>query len=228
MKYKRGGGFYAWKPAIIWETLQKNDDGDIVMYLDAGCTMQKSVEWSIYFRLLKKYDAICFQYNDEMPEWKKFGNTSTRIKYWTKKNTLLYLTEYFGNNAFYDFNKIWGGCLFVKGRNNTFIKQWLDITLKHPDLIMDPSTEEIKDQYTGFAFHKHDQSIITPLAYYDKNVLVLPETSETAGLGNVFVRASRIRAKDYKSFLILRIKFLLRKLLGDIFFDFCKNILKRK
>lgn len=222
MKYERGGGFYAWKPAIIWETLQKNDDGDIVVYVDAGCTMRKSVEWSVYFRLLKKYDTICFQYDDEMPEWKIFGNTSTHIKYWTKKNTLLYFTEYFGNNEFYDFNKILGGCLFVKGRNNAFIKQWLDITLKHPDLIMDPSTEEIKDQYAGFAFHKHDQSIITPLAYYNERVLVLPETSETCG-EDVFVFASRIRARNFRAYVVLRIKYRLRRILGNRLFECCKK-----
>ena len=38
MQYSRGGGYWSWKPAILNETLQRADDGDIVIYVDAGCT----------------------------------------------------------------------------------------------------------------------------------------------------------------------------------------------
>lgn len=41
MQYSYGGGYWAWKPFIIYETLQKFDDGDIVCYVDAGCTLKK-------------------------------------------------------------------------------------------------------------------------------------------------------------------------------------------
>jgi hypothetical protein len=116
-----------------------------------------------------------------------------------------------------------GGCLFIKGKSNSFVKNWLDFILKYPQLITDPTPEEMKDQIKGFAKHKHDQSLITGLAYYNHNVLVLPEISETCG-ENVFCFASRIRAKDFKEYLMLRSKYWLRKILGNYLVESIKHL----
>jgi hypothetical protein len=35
--HKRGFGWYAWKPYVIWHALQQCDDGDVVFYVDADC-----------------------------------------------------------------------------------------------------------------------------------------------------------------------------------------------
>ena len=49
MQFSYGGGYWAWKPWIIYDTLQKNEEGTIVCYVDAGCTLKKGIEWSLYF-----------------------------------------------------------------------------------------------------------------------------------------------------------------------------------
>lgn len=226
MQYSYGGGYWAWKPFIIYETLQKFDDGDIVCYVDAGCTLKKSIEWTIFFELMKDYDMLCFKYRDEYPEWKKFGTTSTKIKHWGKKNTLLFLDNFVGDKKWRECNKIWGGLLFLKCKNNPIIKTWLKITLEHPEIIIDPTKEET-DQYPFFALHKHDQVLLVALTYkFKDHCLVLPETSETCG-ENVAVFASRIRTKNHKEYIINRMKYWGRHLLGNTVFNIIKSICKK-
>jgi len=222
MAYKRGGGYWAWKPAIIWETLQKQDDGDIVVYADAGCSLKKSEKWGEYWKMLStNRNTIVFQFKDEMPEWKKWGQTSTKIRYWTKQSAFRYFEEILGDYG--DCNKIMGGFIICKGKNNSFIKHWLEITLSHPELIIDPSVEEKKEQIPSFAFHKHDQSIITPLAYlYAQEVLILPESAETEP-ENAAVVASRIRAKTRGHYIVLWSKCYMRRFMGDKLFDWLKH-----
>jgi hypothetical protein len=37
LQYKRGGGYWVWKPIVIWDALQRCSDGDILVYADTGC-----------------------------------------------------------------------------------------------------------------------------------------------------------------------------------------------
>ena len=218
MQYKYGGGYWAWKPAIIHEALLAHDEGDVVVYVDAGCTLNKSTEWDLMFKLMEQYDTICFHYDAVMPVWEKFGNTSTQIRYWAKKATLDFLDYYFQDNSYQNSLKVMGGILFFKSKNNDVLKRWLDITLHHPDIIIDPTPEEVKLQPIGFAKHKHEQIILTALSYYDRQTLVLPEIVDTNAEIS-FVWASRIRAKNYVQYLWLKIKYVTRKLLGDELFE---------
>jgi hypothetical protein len=227
MAYERGAGYWVWKPAIIWETLQRFDEGDIVVFTDAGCSLRKSKKWAAYWNMLTNgIQTIVFQFKNEMPEWKRWGQTSTKIKYWTKRSAMLYFEALLGDYG--DYQKIMGGIIICTGKNNSLIKHWLEISLSHPELIMDPTAEEKNEQIPSFAYHKHDQSIITPLAYlYSSEVLRLTETAETDPK-HAAVVASRIRAKTRKDYLILYVKFYLRKLLGDKLFDSTKAKLIKK
>ena len=222
MQFERGGGYWAWKPAIIHETLQTHSEGDIVVYVDAGCTLNKSTEWDLMFKLMLDYDTICFHYDAEMPVWEKFGNTSTRIKYWTKLSAINFLDEYCHDTTWHNRLKVMGGILFLKGKSNLFLQQWLDIVLNHPDVIIDPTEEELHQQPAGFAFHKHEQSVITALANNNASTLVLPEISDTNGRHS-FVYAERLRARDFKQYLIEKSKHLFRQYLGDAFIDKAKR-----
>jgi hypothetical protein len=225
MAYKRGGGFWVWKPAIIWETLQGGEEGDCVVYVDAGCSLKKSEEWEMYWNGLIDHNTIVFQYKDEMPVWKQW-QTSTKIKYWTKRSVFRYFEDLLGRD-YGDCNKIWGGCILCRGKENAFVKHWLDITLSHPELLMEPSEQEADEQLPSFVFHRHDQTIITPLVrLYPSDVLILTETSETEP-ENAAVVASRIRAKTYMDYIELRLKYYLRRCLGDKLFDGIKHKLKK-
>lgn len=221
MQYSYGGGYWAWKPIIIWETLQKYEEGTVVCYIDAGCTLKKGIEWTLYFELMREYDFLCFKYRDTMPCWKKFGSESTHIKYWTKKESILFYDTICGDEAWRENNKILGGVLFAKGKHNPILLEWLDIVLNHPEIIIHPSSDE--EQFPFFAQHKHDQPLLVALTTKHKEKsLVLPELCETCG-EDVAIFASRIRAANFGEYLILLTKYYIRRMLGGS----CTEILKR-
>ena len=219
----RGAGYWCWKPALIRETLEKYPEGTVVVYVDAGCTLRKSPEWAEFLRQMETYDTICFQYAENQPQWERWGAGSARIKYWTKKKTLDFVRDCFKMPDAGELCQIMGGVLFMKGRENQVLKVWNDLIFSRPDLIEDPTPEELEDQYPGFAGHRHDQSILTPLASSDPHTLVLPEVSE-AYRPDSFVWASRVRARNLREYLSIQIKHYLRIWLGDELFEKIKRL----
>ena len=144
-----------------------------------------------------------------------FGCSSSAIKCWTKKKTLDFFDTFLGTQQYRDFSKIWGGLLFCKSRNNLFIKEWLHITLNHPDLVKDPDEEEIKNQHSTYnGYHRHDQSIITPLAfkYQNNDLTILPEIFDENKLSKIIITSrNRITKQMYRK---VYIKYHLQGLLG--------------
>ena len=49
MKYKYGGGYWAWKPCIIYETLLNG------------------IEWKLFFEIMEDTDSLCFHYQKIVP-----------------------------------------------------------------------------------------------------------------------------------------------------------------
>jgi len=225
MQYSRGGGYWVWKPFIINETLKSSDDEDIVVYIDAGCTLHKGAEWVLFFYLLEKYDTLCFQYHQIYPEWSKWGSKYPTERIWTKKSALEFLISYTGDHAFVEEPQIWGGCLMFKKRKNQLLHDWLSIVMENPEIIMDPTKEERRNQDKDFAGHRHDQSVLTALVLNDKDCVILPEISENDSLRS-FVNASRIRAKNLPECLFIEMKHYLRKTLGGSRFESLKAFLK--
>ena len=218
----RGAGYWSWKPALIYETLQKYDEGTVVVYVDAGCTLRKSSEWARLLGKMEEYDTICFQYAEPQPQWARWGAGSSKIKHWTKKATLDFVQDYFHNPEAGELCQIMGGILFMKGKRNAVLETWKELMFSHPDLIMDPTADELKDQYPWFAGHRHDQAILTPLAASDPHTLVLPEVSE-AYRPDSFVWASRIRARNVREYIPIQVKHYLRIWLGDERFEKLKR-----
>lgn len=222
MLYRRGGGYWAWKPWLIQKTLREHQPGDIVVYADAGSTLRKSPEWDRLFKLMEQYDTLCFQYAETVPEFAHWGNVSTKIKYWTKKKALSFLDDYFQDTGYRENCKVMGGLLFMKNPDNSLLRQWLDFTMNYPELIVDPTEEEMKDQEPGFAYHKHEQSFLTALAFYDKTVCMIPETYENYA-PDTFAWASRCRAANFKEYLCWMAKTKMRQLLGNEIFEKTKK-----
>lgn len=218
MAFEKGGGYWIWKPYILWKTLQTCADDDIVVYSDAGNCLRRSHEWNIYFCEMSNYDTIVFQYrNDVDYGWKDFiGCDSPKIKHWTKKTTLLYFDRLFADEHWREYNKILAGFLICKGKYNNLIEQWLRISLLYPELVSDPFGSETSDQEECFVLHRHDQSILTPLSYYferNKTVLILPETCESQE-ERAAVVCKRLRYVQKIGFRSKVIRFI-KSLIGD-------------
>lgn len=117
--------------------------------------------------------------------------------------------------------------MFVKGRDNRMLRLWVDITMNHPEVIIDSSEDEMKNQYPFFAQHKHDQVVLTALAYANRGeCLVLPELSETCG-SNVAISASRFRVRTHSDYVKESVKRKIRYVFGDKWYGCIKEKLLR-
>lgn len=224
--FSRGGGYWVWKPYIVIDALSKCQVGDVICYADAGCTLNpNSEEWDFYYAQLDKYNAIFFQYRDNVsyPGWEKFcsnpKNNSSKILYWMKPATIDYFQDYFGDDRFLNFSKIWGGCFFIKKTYNLInvITEWYNLALFHPILFVDPIGKENINLPETFNQHRHDQSVITPLIFFFKekdNILLLPETAESDPK-NAAIIASRYKSAKKVS-LYTRIKCLVYKIIHSV------------
>ena len=225
MEAKRGAGYWCWKPALIQETLNKYEDGSVVVYVDAGCTLRKSSTWNMMLRLMDRYDSIVFQYDAVQPQWEQFGSSSSANFHWTKRATLEFLDGYLKDSHYRTNSQVWGGVLLMKNKENSLLKQWRHLVFTYPQLIADPDAEERNHQHDGFIAHRHDQSILSALTSKEPQTLILPEISERY-TPDAFIYASRIRAKNARQGRVIIFKQYLRQLLGDTFFERIRKTLK--
>ena len=152
-KIKRGGGVWSWKPDVIWQSMQRFEEGDVIVYCDAGCTLQKAKEWKWYWKKLKKHDIIA-------------QRILMRNDHYTRKELL---DQYMGTNG-----KGWSYCyqyqatvvvVVVSDFTRCFIKEWRDLMIKYPTFAMDVTEEERNLQHPTLIENRHDQAIYSTLIY---------------------------------------------------------------
>lgn len=211
--YSRGNGYWVWKPYIIWKTMQEYPNS-IVVYADSGCTLKPNYdEWNKWFDLLETYDTLAFQYRlDYKYPWQlNDENCLTVDAQWTKESLIRYFDPLLGNRDWIHTGQVWSG-LVLACRNSKLVKMWMDITLMHPELVIDCIGKEIVEQSKEFREHRHDQSVFSALcAYWSKIgtvVNVLTETMESREDAAVVATRKRILKNPVplKTRIIQRIK----------------------
>lgn len=147
---KRGYGYWLWKPFIINLVLEHLNENDILVYVDAGSTVNPNGKQRLneYIDLLNNsdYGVLSYQFS-RYPEI-----------CWTKK----ILLDYFNAN---DETKNSGQCvatmLIIKKNKHSvdIIKKWYEIASIY-ELIDDT---KISNENIAFKDHRHDQSIYSLL-----------------------------------------------------------------
>ena len=152
----RGGGYWLWKPYIIWKTLidEKIQEGDILFYMD-----------SMYF-FLKDFEGL---YLDKMRDrdilaWKNKPNEPVYLmKEWCKMDVIQEMGIY--DEVFKENIEIgWAGAILFKKNENTIqiVQEWLDYCCDYHLLTDSPS---ILKNNVAFIEHRHDQSILSAVLY---------------------------------------------------------------
>ena len=168
-KNKRGFGYWIWKPYINLKTLDTMSYGDICVYCDSGCVINKKAVERIkyYYNLLEnENDMLCF-----------------KIKYdeldWIKKDTLKNILKYKNMDYNSFLNKILnedekqrctGVFLFKKTKKvENFFKDWYTLCENYHNIDDSPSIEA---NFSCFKENRHDQSIFSILSkLYNFHVL---------------------------------------------------------
>ena len=161
----RGGGYWIWKSYIIKKKLQEINDGDILIYLDAGCTINKEggKRFNEYINLLNNSDSGCISFYMEYKE-----------RVWTTNE----IFEYFGisdNDKLMNSFQLVGGIRIMK-KNDNLIKM-INIEEKacydNPLLFTDHYN---KNQEQYFKENRHEQSIFSIIRKMNNPLMIKDET----------------------------------------------------
>ena len=163
----RGFGYWSWKPEIIKQTLAKMEDGDQLLYLDAGCNLNNHGKDRLkqYFDMLSDDTPLVTFINDTKDTL--FFNKDIKLPDWPLKNWIKGdLIDYFNireQNEILDQQVFFAGILLLqKGKiSKTFIDKWEETISTDWSFIDDsPSKSPNLD---GFIEHRHDQAIFSVL-----------------------------------------------------------------
>lgn len=183
-RYPRGGGYWLWKPWVIHHSLKQLDEGDLLIYVDAGCTLYPHSDWERYFNLLKKREAIFFLANGKNGKW-------------CKKEVFTYFNPQ--NDCWKRANQIQATALLIKKtQRNEIINRWYYLAENHPNLFIDIPKEERNRESAIFKEHRHDQSVLTGCVCFSnkpEQYAILPEKMERKARKGQAILASRI-SKD--------------------------------
>jgi hypothetical protein len=158
----RGGGLMLWKPYIIYKTLEKLNDGDFLVYCDAGChlDLRGRSMFLDYFNLL--HNKSCIQIVHPYKE-----------RDWTIRETYKYFNIELDNSL-----QKWSGCEIIKKCPDAMkiFGDWYRIGCERPDLFSLEYNDSNRSADPTFKYNRHDQSIISILSklpQYITSVLVL-------------------------------------------------------
>ncbi|HEY4503953.1 MAG TPA: hypothetical protein VJJ28_02500 [Candidatus Paceibacterota bacterium] len=164
--HKRGFGWYAWKPFIIYDALSRLQDGDIILFTDADCV--PITDFSVL------YD-ICVKDGGTM----LFASQGNRHYKWCKRDCYIVMGQ--DNEKYRDVQAgVARFMLFQKGhwRNTQFLMEWITYCVNPLATTFDPSI--LGEELPGFIEHRTEQAIMTNLAH--KYGLKLYREADDAGV----------------------------------------------
>lgn len=149
--HKRGFGWYAWKPYVIWDALSKLNDGDVVLFTDADCIPIAPLD--ILFQQCILDEGIML-----------FASENHRQYEWCKRDCYVVMGQ--DDSRYYDVPAgVARFALFQKGpwRTTQFLMEWITYCVNPKANTFDPST--IKEELPGFIEHRVEQAIMSNLSY---------------------------------------------------------------
>lgn len=164
LKQPRIGGYGIWRSYIISERLNEINDNDILIYLDAGCTINKKGE-NRFYEYIKMLDdenpIISFQ----MPHLEYRYTTKEIFNYFNIQN----------DKKITDTGQILDGILIMKKNNSLkkIINLWSKCLMDNPLLFTDYYN---KNQNNGFIDNRHEQSIFSVIRKMHNPLLLTDET----------------------------------------------------
>ena len=151
LEQSRGGGYWLWKPFILYNHFKTLKENDILIYLDAGCVLNpKGINrFREYVNILDNsdYGILSFQMHNQIEKW------------WTTRE----IFEYFKldeNGVHANSGQYMATVLMIKKNNHSeeFIKKLVGITLTQSQLYTDTHNKNGR-QMSWFKDNRHDQSI---------------------------------------------------------------------
>lgn len=148
---KRGGGYWTWKPYVIYKNLKLLNENDILIYSDSGLSIPNK-KYTI-----DKFDEYVDVVKNSETGVLAFRNIHTESK-WTKGDVFKHF-NCLDKEDVYNTRQFSGGLLHVirKCEHSLKIyKLWWDTAKNYPHLFDD--SKSITPNFNNFKEHRHDAS----------------------------------------------------------------------
>ena len=145
---ERGAGYWLWKPYIIYNNLHRLSANDILIYTDAGVEIVNNIDY-----IIDRMDSDVFL----------FGNNYRHLD-WCKMDVMDFISPDWSVTFDENNRQVQASAIFI--RNTEAAKQFILKWLKYcqiDEFINDSASEA--QNYVTFQEHRHDQAILTCLAY---------------------------------------------------------------
>ena len=150
-KYKRGGGYWIWKPFIKKYSLEKINYGDYLFYCDSGALIVRS---------LKKLIKVLERDKQEIMVFETCGHND---KTWTKRDVFIELGC--DEEKIASTTQRMGGFILIKKSENSvkFIDELVSYSEKGMIITDEPNICGLPN-YEGFRENRHDTSVLSLLS----------------------------------------------------------------
>ena len=174
----RGGGYWLWKPYIVNDMLSKIKDNDILVYVDAGCKLQKE-----NVQRLKEYiDMVGPSTGKSILAMRLLEHSEYA---WTAQPIFDYFDIDQEDQAYSSVQNIATCHIYRKcDESVNMVKKWLEVANTRPDLFSDDYNDETKKVNPQFRENRHDQSIFSVILKkepYKSSVVIIDQEIEPGG-----------------------------------------------
>ena len=165
--FTRGGGYYIWKPRIIYNLLESLNQNDIVVYADSGSSFN-------YLAKKRFYEYIDMINESDFGNL-RFENEKENIeKMWTNKEIFNYF-KVSTDSVYAETTQLMGGHLIFKKNDHSklFFEKFFETLNYDENLITDFYKN---NQGKFFIENRHDQSIMSMITKLYGGVILKNET----------------------------------------------------
>jgi len=165
LKNSKGYGFWIWKPYLINKELEKMNDGDILVYTDAGCKINKNGKK----RFLEYIDLLNNNENE-------YGVLSFQLDYEEYMYTKKKIFDYFDcSDEIKNSYQFMATSVIIKANRHSrdLIKKWSEISLNY-ELI---NNDLCDIENCKFRDNRNDQSIYSILVKIYGSIKINDETN---------------------------------------------------
>lgn len=148
LRYRRGGGYWLWKPYIIHKALMMMSEGELLFYCDSGSEFVNSID-SLLSSCGSNFNIVPFE-------------IQTIEKHWTKRDCFVLMD--LDCESIRNSKQICSGFSLWQKSDFTinFVKEWMTYS-QDERIVTDMPNVLGQSNYEGFVEHRHDQSIFSLL-----------------------------------------------------------------
>lgn len=160
----RGFGYWLWRPYVIRKALLESNEGDTILFLDAGCELNKT-------------ENSEFRLNDYVAHAQRYDmcimRTEHLLTHWCKGDTL----ALFQIPLTSQLRTVEPGVMFLKrsDSNLQLMTDWINYGRREDFHYLDDS-QSVSPNSNEFREHRHDQAILTCLLKSRTDVSLEQET----------------------------------------------------